>query len=896
MEYCRDMQQAATRDLNFMANIVTGDETWCFKLKVSQPAENVPRRFSIGKKTFSEFIPGVPVVIDTNENTSSENTCWAVKCEEKDSTEDVLKDFSPVNEKSRAVPNAWSRIASSADQNPKHQQHLPNEHAFKHNKKVPTNCKGKNSSLACEKTPKGNVSVDYGDSNAWSHVVSSAPQKPKQQQQLPNEKSFKSNKKIPVNYKDQNPSPACKEMSKENVSVEYGDNNAWSRVVSSSRRNPESQQHLPTENSFKCNKIVSTNCKGDNPSLASKEMPKKGESIETDAEGEVKKKRKRKSKIKRQAAMRSGKISLVTPEIHFKITNQTKYSNNSVSNDISTNIHDSEEYPELGKVVDLKKTKPKKKSIHFERESLKFITSEHELSETYEQLEESADDTENAQGLQETSLKGAISLEAPKEAKKDQKSVVHPNDPITISFFDMLAASKPKVKENHEKRGPVVPTSSSKASSKMVHSRPHNLLDSKPVVKRGKEREVPKAKRPSHMKKIILMDRKTRREQRIQLKNSLNESKQDLPLFTPENNASEVNNNMPGDSESTDIVSSVNPLLEENIIDKLPTIHLENSTNEVNCGAGEAVTLTHEDSSSIFNSEDEYDYYVNSNEDPEQSDCVGPLTDHNETEKQMKARRSQVADSITLKHIQMLNSMFGFTMSVKNADLSENSCCTDEERLKASKILIHTRNFREYCNHLPSQEIDDAVSALLADLVRFQDRMHQKDPVKARMKRRLTCGIKEVKKHLKLRKVKCVILATDVENVQTEGGLNDVLCDLKQAAADHQIPCIFALRKKMLGRLCHKPVGVSCIGVFNYEGSEVNFKKMIELLNQSKEDYEQILKGVRLKLSDEDIKQLIRARLLAPESLMEIRTDILRKTLLENPKIEDMPNVEVVES
>ncbi|XP_054718503.1 protein GVQW3-like [Uloborus diversus] len=31
VEHCRDMQQAATRDPNFMANIVTGDETWCFK-------------------------------------------------------------------------------------------------------------------------------------------------------------------------------------------------------------------------------------------------------------------------------------------------------------------------------------------------------------------------------------------------------------------------------------------------------------------------------------------------------------------------------------------------------------------------------------------------------------------------------------------------------------------------------------------------------------------------------------------------------------------------------------------------------------------------------------------------------------------------------------------------
>lgn len=54
------------------------------------------------------------------------------------------------------------------------------------------------------------------------------------------------------------------------------------------------------------------------------------------------------------------------------------------------------------------------------------------------------------------------------------------------------------------------------------------------------------------------------------------------------------------------------------------------------------------------------------------------------------------------------------------------------------------------------------------------------------------------------------------------GGLNDVLNDIKLLAADHHIPCVFALSRKVLGKVCRKPVPVSCVGVFNYEGSEVS--------------------------------------------------------------------------
>lgn len=74
-----------------------------------------------------------------------------------------------------------------------------------------------------------------------------------------------------------------------------------------------------------------------------------------------------------------------------------------------------------------------------------------------------------------------------------------------------------------------------------------------------------------------------------------------------------------------------------------------------------------------------------------------------------------------------------------------------------------------YCSQMLSKEVDACVTSLLKELVRFQDRMYQKDPVKAKTKRRLVLGLREVLKHLKLRKLKCIIISPNCEKTQSKG-------------------------------------------------------------------------------------------------------------------------------
>lgn len=145
------------------------------------------------------------------------------------------------------------------------------------------------------------------------------------------------------------------------------------------------------------------------------------------------------------------------------------------------------------------------------------------------------------------------------------------------------------------------------------------------------------------------------------------------------------------------------------------------------------------------------------------------------------------------------------------------------------------------------KDVDECVSSLLKELVRFQDRLYQKDPMKARMKRRLVMGLREVLKHLKLRKVKCVIISPNCERIQSKGkvnlqhqthiliyccwwracfvnvgGLDEALHTIIDTCRDQGIPFVFALSRKALGRCVNKAVPVSLVGIFNYDGAQVS--------------------------------------------------------------------------
>uniref|UniRef100_A0A8D2KVZ2 SECIS binding protein 2 n=1 Tax=Varanus komodoensis TaxID=61221 RepID=A0A8D2KVZ2_VARKO len=299
--------------------------------------------------------------------------------------------------------------------------------------------------------------------------------------------------------------------------------------------------------------------------------------------------------------------------------------------------------------------------------------------------------------------------------------------PVQLDLGNMLAALEQKqCAEKSKQSKPVVlsvggaVTLLSKESMTVTKSQqlnqgkvPHNPLDSSaPLVKKGKQREVPKAKKPTALRKIILKEREQRKQQHL-------------------------------------LEQTAKP-----------------QDDAVQQGAETTSEVVSEDS---------------------KAGIVGIRI--------------------------LLISSLGYGMPFRKKCICHNT-----------KIIA---SFFSYCTQVLSKEVDSCVTDLLKELVRFQDRLYQKDPVKAKTKRRLVMGLREVLKHLKLKKLKCVIISPNCEKIQSKGGLDETLHLIIDSACEQNIPFVFALSRKALGHCVNKAVPVSVVGIFSYDGAQVSCTKFV---------------------------------------------------------------------
>ncbi|XP_066895892.1 selenocysteine insertion sequence-binding protein 2 isoform X4 [Kogia breviceps] len=333
--------------------------------------------------------------------------------------------------------------------------------------------------------------------------------------------------------------------------------------------------------------------------------------------------------------------------------------------------------------------------------------------------------------------------------------------PVQLDLGGMLTALEKKQHSQNAKQsskpvvfsvGAVPVLSKDSMSGKNGHrfgqvKTPHNPLDSSaPLMKKGKQREVPKAKKPTSLKKIILKERQERKQQRLQ----------------------------------------------ENAV------------------------------SPAFASDD-----VQDGESGGDDQALGQPDPSGGTEELVSCG------------------------SVAESKSEEDRLGAEPQKEAEACPKIHSRRFRDYCSQMLSKEVDACVTDLLKELVRFQDRMYQKDPVKAKTKRRLVLGLREVLKHLKLKKLKCIIISPNCEKIQSKGGLDDTLRTIIDYACEQNIPFVFALNRKALGRSLNKAVPVSVVGIFSYDGAQDQFHKMVELTMAARQAYRTMLENAHWELPGE---------------------------------------------
>ncbi|XP_042254841.1 selenocysteine insertion sequence-binding protein 2-like isoform X1 [Thunnus maccoyii] len=295
------------------------------------------------------------------------------------------------------------------------------------------------------------------------------------------------------------------------------------------------------------------------------------------------------------------------------------------------------------------------------------------------------------------------------------------------------------------------------------YSGPHNALDSTaPRVKRGKEREIPKVKRPTALKKIILKER---------------EGKKGKTSVEQESSGQEEHG-----EHGDECLHFTDDLARE------PASQEENG-----------LSMPSDASLSPASQNSPYSITPVSQGSPASSGIGSPMA----------------SNAIT---------------------------------------KIHSRRFREYCNQVLSKEIDESVTLLLQELVRFQERVYQKDPTKAKSKRRLVMGLREVTKHMKLHKIKCVIISPNCEKIQAKGGLDEALYNVIAMAREQEIPFVFALGRKALGRCVNKLVPVSVVGIFNFSGAEGLFNRLVSLTEEARKAYKDMVSALEQEQAEEALK------------------------------------------
>ncbi|KYO20653.1 selenocysteine insertion sequence-binding protein 2 isoform A [Alligator mississippiensis] len=433
-------------------------------------------------------------------------------------------------------------------------------------------------------------------------------------------------------------------------------------------------------------------------------------------------------------------------------------------------IEDAEEFPDLVAASD---EKSRMKSQHSACISPGIIVKQYEvlLAKDYYDSHPENDSTTPKLHIAGRKQAASATLERKKMQETSKTSGKKSQIPVKLDLGGMLAVLEQKQQAEKLKQssksvvlsvGGAIPLLSKEANMVTKNQQlnqgktPHNPLDSSaPLVKKGKQREVPKAKKPTPLKKIILKEREQRKQQH---------------------------------------------LLEQAAIPKdEDTVH----------------------------------------------QCV-----ESSAEDQAQDTKAAITEDIPVTSLDVIQDSSEVLLACTELKDSSISVPTVNQ-LNTNLPKIHSRRFRDYCSQVLSKEVDSCVTDLLKELVRFQDRLYQKDPVKAKTKRRLVMGLREVLKHLKLKKLKCVIISPNCEKIQSKGGLDETLHTIIDCACEQNIPFVFALNRKALGHCVNKAVPVSVVGIFSYDGAQDHFHRMVQLTVEARTAYKAMIAALEEEAAEE---------------------------------------------
>lgn len=454
-------------------------------------------------------------------------------------------------------------------------------------------------------------------------------------------------------------------------------------------------------------------------------------------------------------------------------------------------------------------------------------------------------------------VRGMLNVAPPPKQQQQQQQEEHRftsgrpkmGSAIQFSFKDIFSA--PKVKAGKQLKvtiGGGLVNTIARAEKKKIPVRTRqaalaNVLDSSaPSKRRGKERERAARKRPSALKKALMIEKEAKRRLRA--------------LIAGPTGKATVGKAKTGEDED-----GYETIHEEEVTASEGAVQDQDTTGTaqqavVAAAAAAAAPKTedpkgkgaakHNDGGSDEEEEDGEGEDGSSSEEEGASTAKQPLAKVSAVTAAPTAGAGEAKDNKAAEKGESKKS------KVRKPQLTEKSleegvaAMTMKSFFEVPEGMGHSRKYREYCRQLLDDGLDEMVTTLLQELKRFQDRAKQTDPIKAKTKKRFVMGLREVTKLTKLGKMQVIVVAPDLQKSQAEGGIDDVLSQIFAEATERKIPVVCALTRKRLGRTLNKPVGLGVVGIVSVDGANELAKDVIAKTEELARAYEEKLAQSKL--------------------------------------------------
>jgi ribosomal protein L7Ae-like RNA K-turn-binding protein len=133
------------------------------------------------------------------------------------------------------------------------------------------------------------------------------------------------------------------------------------------------------------------------------------------------------------------------------------------------------------------------------------------------------------------------------------------------------------------------------------------------------------------------------------------------------------------------------------------------------------------------------------------------------------------------------------------------------------KVTVNPRGVavRNYVDQDLSPALDTICAEMLSTAYFYQERARAEDQRKAM--RRLVVGLREVARGCRTGRVRLVIVAPNIDQSDAEGGLDEQVHGIIDAARAANVPVIFALSRKRLGAALGSTFRMSVVGFYTFE-------------------------------------------------------------------------------